>query len=52
MWAAGVELFGIIDWMTMLQQSDPMLPQYKRSLFGDPIKDRAAYKAASPIKYI
>jgi len=51
MWAAGVELFGIIDWKTMLQHSDPMLQQYERSLLGDPIKDRAAYEAASPITY-
>ena len=50
-WAAGVELFGIIDWKTMLQHSDPMLQQYERSLLGDPIKDRAAYEAASPITY-
>jgi dipeptidyl aminopeptidase/acylaminoacyl peptidase len=51
-WAAGVELFGIIDWMTMLQHSDPMLQQYERALLGDPVKDRPAYEAASPIKYI
>ncbi|HEY7056698.1 MAG TPA: S9 family peptidase [Vicinamibacterales bacterium] len=50
-WAAGVELFGIIDWKTMLQHSDPMLQQYERSLLGDPVKDRAAYEAASPITY-
>jgi dipeptidyl aminopeptidase/acylaminoacyl peptidase len=51
-WAAAVELFGIIDWMTMLQHSDPMLQQYEKALLGDPVKDRAAYEAASPIKYI
>jgi dipeptidyl aminopeptidase/acylaminoacyl peptidase len=50
-WAAGVELFGIIDWKTMLQHSDPLLQQYERSLLGDPVKDRAAYEAASPITY-
>ena len=50
-WAAGVELFGIIDWKTMLQHSDPMLQQYERSLLGDPVKDRQAYEAASPITY-
>ena len=50
-WAAGVELYGIIDWKTMLQHSDPMLQQYEQRLFGDPVKDRAAYEAASPITY-
>jgi dipeptidyl aminopeptidase/acylaminoacyl peptidase len=47
-----VELFGIIDWMTMLKHSDPMLQQYEQSLLGDPVKDRAVYDAASPITYI
>ncbi len=51
-WAAAVEEFGIIDWMTMLQHSDPQLQQYEKSLLGDPIKDKKAYEAASPITYI
>ena len=51
-WAAAVELYGIIDWMTMLQHSDPLLQQYEKSLLGDPIKDKQAYNAASPIMYI
>ena len=51
-WAAAVELFGVIDWMTMLQHSDPVLQQYVKSLLGDPVKDRAAYDAASPISFI
>jgi len=51
-WHAAVELFGIIDWMTMLQHSDPELQQYEKSLLGDPIKDKKMYDAASPISYI
>jgi dipeptidyl aminopeptidase/acylaminoacyl peptidase len=51
-WAAAVELFGIIDWMTMLQHSDPELQQYEKSLLGDPLKDKKMYDAASPISYI
>src|SRR5215472_16896943 len=51
-WAAGVELFGIINWMTMLQHEDPQLQQYEKSLLGDPVKDRRAYDAASPITYL
>ncbi len=51
-WAAGVELFGIIDWMTMLQHSDPELQQYEKSLLGDPVKDKKMYDAASPISFI
>jgi dipeptidyl aminopeptidase/acylaminoacyl peptidase len=51
-WAAAVDSPGIIDWMTMLQHSDPELQQYERSLLGDPIKDAKVYKASSPIRYI
>ena len=51
-WAAAVELYGIIDWYTMLQHEDPFLQQYEKSLLGDPGKDRSVYEAASPIKYI
>jgi len=51
-WAAGVELYGIINWMTMLQHEDPGLQQYEKSLLGDPNKDKAVYDAASPITYI
>lgn len=51
-WAAGVELYGIINWMTMLQHEDPQLQQYEKSLLGDPVRDRRAYDAASPITYL
>ncbi len=51
-WAAGVELYGIINWMTMLQHEDAMLQEYEKSLLGDPVKDRSTYDAASPITYI
>lgn len=51
-WAAGVEQFGIVDWYTMLQHEDPRLQEYEKSLLGDPVKDRAVYEAASPIKYL
>jgi dipeptidyl aminopeptidase/acylaminoacyl peptidase len=51
-WAAAVEEYGIIDWMTMLQHEDPELQTYEKSLLGDPEKDRQVYDAASPITYI
>jgi dipeptidyl aminopeptidase/acylaminoacyl peptidase len=51
-WAAGVELFGIINWMTMLKHSDPLLQEYEKSLLGDPEKDRKVYEQTSPITYI
>ncbi|HEV2718653.1 MAG TPA: S9 family peptidase, partial [Thermoanaerobaculia bacterium] len=51
-WAAAVEQYGIVDWLTMLQHEDPLLQSYEKSLLGDPVKDRATYEAASPIKYL
>ncbi len=52
LWAAAVEMYGIIDWSTMLQHSDAQLQQYERTLLGDPVKDKSVYQAASPITYI
>ncbi|WHZ18248.1 MAG: S9 family peptidase [Rhodanobacteraceae bacterium] len=51
-WAAAVEEYGIINWITMLQHEDPFLRQYEMSLLGDPVKDRKIYDADSPITYI
>ncbi len=50
--AAGVQLFGIINWHTMHQTADPLLKQYIVSLLGDPAKDKAVYDATSPMTYI
>jgi dipeptidyl aminopeptidase/acylaminoacyl peptidase len=51
-WAAAVEQYGIINWFTMLQNEDPLLQEYEKSLLGDPVKDRQVYEDDSPIKYI
>jgi dipeptidyl aminopeptidase/acylaminoacyl peptidase len=51
-WSAGVELYGIIDWTTMLQHSDALLQQYEKALLGDPVRDKKVYEASSPIAYI
>ena len=51
-WAAAVEEYGIVDWLTMLQHEDPRLQEYEKSLLGDPVTDLAVYQAASPIKYL
>ncbi len=52
MFAAAVDLFGPLDWYTMMKSSDPILQQYIVSLLGDPEKDRKAYEETSPIKYV
>lgn len=51
-WHAAVDLFGIINWLSMLQSSDPFLQEYEQSLLGDPSRDRAVYENSSPLKYI
>lgn len=50
--AAGAQLFGIINWFSMYETSDALLQQYLISLLGDPVKDKAVYEAASPITFI
>jgi dipeptidyl aminopeptidase/acylaminoacyl peptidase len=50
--AAGVQEFGIINWFTMYETSDPQLNQYLVALLGDPVKDKARYDASSPMTYI
>lgn len=52
LWNAAVDIFGVINWMTMLQNSDPLLQSYEKSLLGDPDKDRAVYENTSPLKYL
>jgi len=52
LWSAAVDLYGVIDWYTMLQHADPFLREYEKALLGDPVRDRAVYERASPITYI
>jgi dipeptidyl aminopeptidase/acylaminoacyl peptidase len=49
---AAVDLFGPLDWYSMMKNSDPLLQQYIVSLLGDPEKDRKVYEDTSPIKYV
>lgn len=50
--AAGAQLFGIINWFSMYDTADALLQQYLISLLGDPVKDREVYASNSPITYI
>ncbi len=51
-WAAAVEEYGIIDWLTMLQHEDPRLQEYEKSILGDPAKDQKIFQQDSPINFI
>jgi len=50
--AAGVQLFGIINWRTMYRDMDEVLKAYLRSLMGTPEDNPEGYDRASPLTYI
>lgn len=51
-WAAAVDEYGILNWLSMLEHEDTSLQEYEKSLLGDPVTDRAIYEASSPLRYI
>jgi len=51
-WAAGVELFGIVNWRTMWEHGAPQNRRYQAGLIGDPATDAAVYDRASPLTYL
>jgi len=51
-WAAGVEVCGITNWLSIYERGSPMLRQYLVGLLGDSVKDRAVYAASSPLTYL
>ncbi len=51
-WAAGVDLFGFVNWSTEIQNEDPALRQYDLATMGDPVKDKARYDDRSPINFV
>jgi dipeptidyl aminopeptidase/acylaminoacyl peptidase len=52
LWAAGVEQYGIIDWLAMLLHEDLPDRQYEEGFLGDPVKDKDVYVASSPLTYL
>jgi dipeptidyl aminopeptidase/acylaminoacyl peptidase len=51
-WAAGVDSYGIVNWLTTLQYEDASLREYDKALLGDPIRDKKRYEAQSPITFM
>ena len=51
-WAAAVEEYGIISWLTMVKSSDPSLTEYLKALLGNSDTNRKIYEEDSPITYI
>jgi dipeptidyl aminopeptidase/acylaminoacyl peptidase len=51
-WAAGVDWYGIMDWRTLAQRSDPFVQQYLRGLLGEPEKNGTVYERCSASQYL
>lgn len=51
-WAAGVEMFGIVNWSTMWQHGAPQNRRYQKTLLGDPAEHPEVYERASPLTYL
>lgn len=50
--AAGVQSYGVIDWMTFMEHTDPLLAIYLKRLLGDPVKNRDIYLSAAPMTFV
>lgn len=50
-WGAGVDWYGITNWLTEQEHEEPAIRQYDQTLLGDPVKDRAIYERASATTY-
>lgn len=51
-WSAAASEYGIVDWRSLLQHTDPRLQEYVKSLLGDPVTDHKVYEEASPSTYL
>lgn len=51
-WAAGVQICGITNWISIYERGSPVLRDYLQGLMGDPVKDKAVYEVASPLTYL
>lgn len=51
-WAAGVDLFGVLDWSTLAATTDPTLQAYVRALLGDPVANAAQYRTSSATTWL
>ncbi len=51
-WAAGVNLYGFVNWFTEMENEDPLLRRYDLATMGDPVKDKARFEERSPINFV
>lgn len=51
-WAAGAEMFGIVNWKTMWELGAPQNRRYQKTLLGDPAEQPEGYRKSSPLTYL
>lgn len=51
-WAAGVPIVPFVNWVTEIQNEDPVLQQSDLATMGDPEKNKALYEDRSPIHFV
>ncbi|MBS0393942.1 MAG: S9 family peptidase [Proteobacteria bacterium] len=51
-WAAAVDWFGIVNWVSMYERGSPQLRHYQAGLIGDPVTDKDVYTRVSPLTYL
>jgi dipeptidyl aminopeptidase/acylaminoacyl peptidase len=50
--AAGVDMFGIVNWWSMWERGSPTNRRYQEGLVGTPERNPDVYKASSPLTYL
>jgi dipeptidyl aminopeptidase/acylaminoacyl peptidase len=52
LWAAGVAIVPFVNWFTEIANEDPILQQYDRAWWGDPVEKKTLYEDRSPINFV
>jgi dipeptidyl aminopeptidase/acylaminoacyl peptidase len=51
-WAAGIPIVPFVNWLTEIENEDPVLRESDLATMGDPVKNKALYEDRSPINFI
>jgi dipeptidyl aminopeptidase/acylaminoacyl peptidase len=52
LWAAGVAIVPFVNWFTEIANEDPILQEFDRAWWGDPVEKKAMYEDRSPINFV
>ena len=50
--SSGVNLYGVLDWNSLVESTEPVLQAYVRNLLGDPVENADQYARSSPSTYL